>query len=347
MDFKVAPETFVDDIIRIIDGLTAEFIKTGFNTIANHWLSSGLLDSILTLYVLYFLYQAKFYNTPLADATRHLVKVVFVFILSTNWSVFYILIYNVATNGPLQIIKLLLQGQGNTLPDGSLNDTFITGIKQAMGLLANMPISFKGVVCSVFAAFFLILATFLFTLIALAIIIISKFYLAVYLALAPYFLVMFLFNGTQGLSESWVRACLSNALIPIFVGCVLLLTTVLAQSCMNTASFTGGKSPDFIGIILYFATALISAYLIKVTPEKAAALTSSLAIASAGQMANYGKKLSSSLSQAGSSLKKGGSAAKEAYSTRQNRLLEETRQRSEQRRQQLEEQRERRARAGY
>ena len=337
----------MDDILRIVDQVTAEFIQQGFEAIIGNWAASGLLASILSLYILYFLYQVQFYNAPLSDATLHLMKVCFVFMLSTNWPIFYLLIYNLATNEPLHILNVLLSGKGALIKQSALNDTFITGMKQAMGLMANMPHSIKGVVCAFVAAAVLILATFLFTLVALGIIVISKFYLSVYLAIAPYFLILFLFNGTKGLSESWVRSCLNYALVPVFVGCVLSLTTVLATSCFNLNELEHGKAPDFLGIILFFASSLISAYLIKVAPEKAAALTSSLAMASASRIAQHTKQLTSPVQQASTAMHHGLHSSKHAFVERQQRLQDEVRQRAEANRLKQEEVRARRARAGY
>ncbi len=349
MDFQIAPATFINDIIRIVDNLTANFIQSGFEAIVSNWVASGLLTSILTVYILYFLYQVKFYNTPITDATIHLIKVCLIFLISTNWSVFYILIFNVTTNEPLHILQILLKGKGATMSDGSLNDTFITGIKQAIAILANMPFSFKGVLSSILAAILLILGTFLFTMLALSFIIISKFYLAVYLTIAPYFLMMFLFNGTKGLSESWVKSCLNYALVPVFVGCVLLLTTTMARACLGTnAGFGAAKAPDFMGAILYLFTAILSAFLIKTVPEAAASLTSSLAIASAGRMASYAKQTAgSTMNNIGSRMKNGVMAAKNDFAGRQQKLHQGIRARAETRRAAQEDARARRARSGY
>ena len=335
MDFTVAPGNFINDIIKIVDSLTANFIKTGFEAIVDNWVASGLLTSILTLYILYFLYQVHFYNTPLSEATPHLVKVCVVFSIATNWGIFYILIYNVLTNEPMHMTKMLLAGMGMSMNDGSLNDTFIQGMDMTFSLLRNMPFSFKGVICTVIAAALLVAGTFLFTIIALSLIIISKFYLAVFLAIAPYFLIMYLFNGSKGLAESWVKSCLNYALIPLFVGCVLLLTTTLAKACLNAGASFGAepKSPEFTGVILYFFAGLISAFLLKTIPEKTASLTSSLAIAGAGRMANYSKNLTQNAQSIGSKAKQGVNSARNNFSQRQAKLSQQISSRAQARKQ--------------
>ncbi|MBX9703472.1 MAG: type IV secretion system protein [Silvanigrellaceae bacterium] len=350
MNLEISAGTFINDIIKIVDNLTADFVEQGFRAISDSWVASGFLTSILTLYILYFLYQVKFYNTPISDATIHLIKVCFVFFICTNWEIFHSFIFNVFTNEPLNIMQRLLSGNHSSISDGSLNDTFARGLVQAMSILANMPFSFKGVISSLFAAGLLIIGTFLFTLLALALIILSKFYLSLYLAIAPYFLIMFLFNGTKGLSESWVKACLNNALIPVFVGAVLLLTTALAASCLGgNASFADDipQTPDFMGVVLYFFLGLLSAFFFKIIPEKTASLTSSLATAGLGRMASYASGLGQGAASISSRVSKGANSVKSDFAKRQERLHEGIKARAEARKREQDELNARRWRSIY
>lgn len=344
MDFHLAPATFISDILRIVDNLTANFIQSGFNAIAHNLATSGLLTSILTLYVLHLFYQMQHQQLPVTETISHLIKVCLVFLISTNWAVFYRLIFNVATNEPLHILQLLLAGKEGA-GDGGLNDIFTNGLSQAFSLLKGMPFSLRGALCTILAVALLVIATFLFTMLALSLLVISKFYLAVMLALAPYFLLMMLFNGTKGLSESWVKTCLNHALVPVFVGSVLLLTSTLAKGCLNTSlSGVSAKAPDFAGVLTYLFTGLLSAFLFKTIPEKAASLTASLAIASAGRVSGYAKQLGSNV---GGGLAKGVGAAKESFTKRQQALYQGIQERAQARAETMDAARARRARSGY
>lgn len=336
---------FIADILTLVDNLTANFVKTAFEAITQNWLVGGLLDSLLTLYVLHFLYQMKYQDLPFSECISHLIKVCIVFTLCTNWNVFYLLIFNVATNEPLHIATLLVHGAPG---EGVLSTTFAQGIEQAMLLLGNMPMSLKGSLCALFAAGLLIFATFLFTLFALSLLVLVKFYLAVYLALAPYFIMMSLFGSTRGLSESWVKACLNKALIPVFVGCILLLTTKLATFSLSADSgFANNTSPDFVSVVLYVFSACISAYLLKTVPEKAASLTASLAMAGASQIARHAQNLSHAPREVGSRLKQGVQGVKRDFQQRQQNLQQEIRQRAQVRQQKAAEARDARARSCY
>ncbi len=343
MAYHLTLDNFINDVLSIVDEITANFIETGYKAIADHWIVSGLMTSVLTLYVIYFFYQVKFHDIPISDAVTHLIKVCFVFTLATNWNIFYILIYNVATNEPLAISNMLLSKINGS--HGSLNEIFVDGMKKSFELLGNMSFSIKGVVTCLLGAIALLIATCLFTLIAMGLIIISKFYLAVLLVLAPYFIMMHLFNGTKGLTESWIKEIINKALVPVFVGCVLLLTSTLAKLCLNVSStaFASSKAPDFVGIVLYLVCGILSFYLFKVIPEKAASLTSSLAIASPGRMTSQAGRAMGSV---GSRVSKGVNAAKGSFSQRQQKLMEHIQQRAGVRQQQDEAARAKRASGG-
>lgn len=346
MAFQITLTNFINDILNVVDEVTAEFIQSGYRAIASHWITSGLLTSILTLYIMNFFYQVKYHELPLKEATPHLFKVCFVFALATNWDVFYILIFNVVTNEPIAISNALLSRATNS--DGSLNGVFIEGMKLAFDLLKNIPISPVGGFLTIVGAALIVAATVLFTILAVGLIVISKFYLAVLLALAPYFIIAYLFNGSKGLTESWAKDVINKALIPVFVGAVMLLTSTLAKACLFASRASlGSSAPDFASIITYFLCGLISLFLFKIIPEKTASLTASLAIAAPGKMA----------SQAAQSLSKGGAAAKALgrgvgkassdFKQRQQQLMSEVRGRARERAEKAQEARNARARSGY
>ena len=347
MEFHLTLDNFINDVLHIVDDITAHFIETGYKAIADHWMVSGLMTSVLTLYVLYFFYQVKYQDIPISDATLHLVKICFVYTLATNWSVFYIVIYNVATNEPLAISNLLLSKVGET--NGSLNDVFASGMHKSLALLKGMPFSVKGVMTCFIGAGLLMAATCLFTIVAMSLIVISKFYLAILLVLAPYFIIMYLFSGTKGLTESWIKEILNKALVPVFVGSVLLLTSTLATLCLNAGHeglAPSTTAPNFVGIILYVVCSILSFYLFKVIPEKAASLTSSLAIASAGRIASHASNAMSGVQSAGSRIKKGAQGVKQNFGQRQQKLLEETKRRADARQKQEEASRAKRSSGG-
>ena len=344
MAFHLTLDNFINDVIGIVDEITVKFIESGYKAIAGHWITSGLMTSVLSMYVIYFFYQVKYHDIPISEATTHMIKMCVVFTVATNWEVFYVLIYNVVTNEPIAISNMLLSSQG--AGDGSLNSIFVNGMKKGFDLLTDMPFSLKGIVTCLLGGVLLIIATCLFTLSAMGLIIISKFYLSVLLALAPYFIMMHLFNGSKGLTESWIKEIINKALVPVFVGCVLLFTSTLAKTCLNidTRGLGVDKSPDFVGIILYLLCGLLSLFLFKIIPEKTASLTSSLAIAGAGRIANHAVDKATSI---GSRVSTGIKSARNSYGKRQEALMSAVQNRAMTRQQQSDAARESRARSGY
>ena len=43
MTFHLTLDNFINDVLDIVDNITAKFIQTGYQAIAHHWLVSGLM----------------------------------------------------------------------------------------------------------------------------------------------------------------------------------------------------------------------------------------------------------------------------------------------------------------
>ena len=347
MTLHLTLDTFINDVLHIVDDITATFIETSYRTVAGHWITSGLMTSVLTIYVVYFFYQVKFHDIPISEVTTHLIKLCVVFALATNWDIFYLLIYNVATNTPIEISNMLLSDQSGT--NGSLNAIFANGMKKGFEMFLSMPFSLKGIVTCLLAGALMMVATCLFTLSAMSLIMISKFYLAILLALAPFFIVMHLFNGSKGLTESWMKAIINKALIPVFVGCVLMFTSTLAKVCLNLdgGGADASKAPDFVGIVLYVLCGLLSLFLFKIIPEKTASLTSSLAVASAGRIAKHAGGLMNNANSVGARINQGVQSARGNFAQRQQALMSDVQNRAGARQKQEEAARASRSSLGY
>lgn len=318
---QIGLSTFFSDITHVLDSITADFIQHGFEQIHQYWIVSGFLDAILTLYIISFLYSVSFDDTPIKEVTKHLIKVCFAFGLATHWDIFYKLIYNVFTNEPTNIVNNLIsktKGQGS-----SIDEIFAEGVKQGINIITHAS-GIKAALLAIVSGAVMIIATVLFSLAGFKLILMSKFYLAILLALSPYFIIASLFNGTKGLTESWMKACLNAALIPVFVGCILMFSSTLAKMCLNTGNgFSSGQGDvELTGVVVYLLCSLIALGLFEVVPEKVAAITASLAMQGASKMLSHGLSTASPIKEGASRLGKGATNAKADYKERQKSLYE-------------------------
>ncbi len=330
MSVSISPKNFINDLLNVVDTLTGHFVERGYQAISNDIRVSGLLTSILVLYIIYHLALVYYDKEPFSGVASHILKISLVFVLALNWDVFHRVIYNFVTNEPMHISKILIDAYGNVSDShsASLNDVWVMGMDVVTSLFKNAPFSIKGFFIALFATLLIFTATLLFTVIALGYIILSKFFVAIYLGIAPYFILMYLFRGTQGMTQSWVQALLNYSLIPVFVSVVLLFTMSLAVVLLEPmASQDVEGGPGLIGGAMYIIASLISAYMTYLIPQKAAALTSSLsmgalssAMSHAKGMVNKGKDAFSGAKDGAKRLQQGAGNTANAFKERQQSL---------------------------
>ncbi len=333
MRVSISPKNFINDLLNVVDTLTGHFVERGYQAISNDIRVSGLLTSILVLYIIYHLALVYYDKEPFSGVAPHILKISLVFVLALNWDVFHRVIYNFVTNEPMHISKILIDAYGNVSDShsASLNDVWVMGMDVVTSLFKNAPFSIKGFFIALFATLLIFTATLLFTVIALGYIILSKFFVAIYLGIAPYFILMYLFRGTQGMTQSWVQSLLNYSLIPVFVSVVMLFTMSLAVVLLEPmASPDTEGGPGLIGGAMYMIGALISAYMTYLIPQKAAALTSSLSMGALSNAVSHakgaidkGKAAYQGGKNAGSKIKQGVGNAANDFKQRQQSLKDE------------------------
>ncbi|MBA4697723.1 MAG: type IV secretion system protein [Legionella sp.] len=324
----LSPENFINDLLNLVDTITGHFVQRGYQAITDDLKVSGLLSAIFLLYVVYQLVQVYYEQAAFSDTSKHLMKLFIVLALALNWDVFHRVIYNVVTNEPMHISKVLTTayGQGSGGSSASLNDVWAKGSALTVALIHNLPFSPRGLFLGILAALMVFVSTLFFTMIALCYLVMAKFFVAIYLAIAPYFILMFLFRGTQGLTQAWIQSLLNYMLVPVFVSVVLLLTMSLAVVLLDPMN-AQGTGPGFPGCLMYFVAGLLSAYITYLVPQKAAALTSSLSLGALSQAGSHARSLlghaGKGAQAVGGGIKQGTKNAVQQFKAREQRLANE------------------------
>lgn len=329
MALQISIDTCIDDVLKITDTICQAFVGYGFQAITHHLATSTILNSIFAIYMFTYLYQVLYDDIPYAEGARHLSKFTVAFLLAMNWDIFHKYIYLLFTDYPLYISKILVdafnQSDLGTLESVSLNDSFIAGMKFAKELLKQMTINPATIFLCLLSAICIGLTTIIFTVGGLGLVLMSKFFLSINLAIAPYFIFMYLFNGTRGLSQSWVQHCLNYGLIPVFVGIVLLLLLTIAKISLNGAVADSEGGPSFTGILVYVACSLSALVVLKNIRQYVGSLTSSMAQAALNRTAK-------SAAQSATNTITGGrervQSAHKSYQQRQQKLHSEVRERA-------------------
>ena len=135
----------------------------------------------------------------------------------------------------------------------------------------------------IFIAALVIVLTLVTIAYALFLLILSKFALAIILAIGAIFLVLYLFNATRTLFSSWVNSLLNYALVPILTFSLLHLMLRIMKSYTDQLgiAIASGKMSftDVPGFLLFGVITLV---VLMQVPSMAAGLSGGLGLTTAG-----------------------------------------------------------------
>src|SRR5262249_5489417 len=149
--------------------------------------------------------------------TRHLITLLMVYGLLTQWDLFWLFFYNLFTNEPNLLIKTMIDGKGNWNMNGSttadaLNAVFTQGMEATSSLFQQANWENRMMYLYAAAVFVVIYLSVGF---AVGLLIYAKLGLAVLLFIAPIFICFLLFPSTRRLFENWLQGLLNLALVPV------------------------------------------------------------------------------------------------------------------------------------
>lgn len=296
MNIDLSPHHAIDSFLEIVDQITFSSVQRGFESIVFHPATQVTLYSVMCVYLMTFLMKVKYYGTPFSEITPMLGKMVFIFIVATNWMVFQTLIYNVFTVYPLELsahlTNILSSSIGAGGHDSSLGEVFYEGMRQVGLIFKSISVYPSSWIPCLFSGVLMFIGTCLFTGYAVYLLVMSKFFLTINLILAPYFLVMFLFNGTRGLSEGWIKECIYYGFTPVIVGLVLVFTMSIATAILFDGSSLAPAAPSFTRAILFGFFSLICFAMLVAIPHKFATTTASSSIPGVKSVSSQGKAIS-------------------------------------------------------
>ena len=190
-----------------------------------------LLMSVLFVVITGYLMLTGRLSLSLSELFPRIVKWLAVITIVLNFDAMIILLFNLFTNVPEAVATSLANIGGET--EGSINGSvglvWSQGMEAAQNIFAEAglttwsPIIF-GILVLIVTLLAVVYITFLLMLAKLAV--------AVLLGLAPFFIVLYIFDATRPVFEGWLRQLISFALIPVFLYGLL----ALLLSMMNTMS---------------------------------------------------------------------------------------------------------------
>ncbi len=248
-------------MVDSVDCYIQSTVQGGYaNMLGQGSVFSLTLTIALTLYVALVGYRLIFGRSTLSmgEMMPRMIMIGAVLALTSNWATYQVLVYDVLTDGPQEIVQAINQGDGkvSSLTDRidvlsgrmvDLADAWTEFDAQPDQMVAGqlapeaeaLPATATGITAFIapkdsLGPNMLLLSALLLVLASAGVLVVAKIILGLLLMLGPIFAVLGLFPATRGLLLGWGRAALLMALVPVMAmmtsaGAVALLEPVLTQ----------------------------------------------------------------------------------------------------------------------
>ncbi len=244
------PNTFnITSLLQSVDQIGQNYVSTAYQALANAVTSGGaggVGGLLLTLYVIFWgvgIWQGTATGGP-ADHAFRLLRAVLIYAMATKWADFQTLAYNALNDGPSAIGNALLSAVTTANNTGtSVNLNSVNGVQTALqnmwnttnsateAFLQNAGITNWGPY--IFAAVFYVVMAILIGF-ALFLIVLSKMFMWLLLALAPVFIILLLFGVTTRFFSGWMNSLVQYFLVQVLVYAFLAFYVSLIQQTIDT-----------------------------------------------------------------------------------------------------------------
>lgn len=281
---------FFSGTLNTVDGVISNFVNNAYVGFIHA--NAGVITLLFTFYVMMtgflFLYHHHHFN--LSVMIRRVMLMLCVYGLVMNWHLYHKFVYNIFTNEPVNIARILIDSVGDVQP-GNIADAmdaiYSAVCHAAMGLFGQVNFSASGLVFILYGVLALIIGM-LMCVFALLLFIYAKMMMAVALALGPIFILFILWEPTKGLFSSWLNMLITTALIPVITTAILALMLSVIRVTLPGISMPA-EQLQFVGIApflgLSLATTLILSQVFRICSSLGGGITLA-SISAAGGIAN-------------------------------------------------------------
>ncbi len=284
-------------LLQSVDQIGQNYVSTAYQALSSALTSGGATGVgglLLTLYVIVWgigIWQGTASGGP-ADHAFRLFRAFLIYALATGWSDFQTFAYNGMNQGPSAIGNALLSAVTSTNSTGtSANLTSVDGVQSALqnmwdttnsateAFLQNAGITNWGPY--IFAAVFYVVMALLIGF-AIFLIILSKLFMWLLLALAPVFIILLLFGVTSRFFSGWLGALVQYFLVQVLVYAFLAFYVSLVQQSIDALNgVASSKSASWATIGPVVLLAIIGTLLLAQINNVAAAIAGGVPISSA------------------------------------------------------------------
>jgi type IV secretion system protein VirB6 len=268
---------FIGSLTRFVDCQVQGFAASAYGALATPGSTLAiLLTGFVTILIALIGYNLMLGQAPsLRNGVATLAKVAMVVALATSWQAYSTLVYNVAIEGPDQLVAEIGRPAGLPGSDGSLT----AHLDAADAALVRLTMLGPGQVSYEqqaahggqppfigFDVFALGTSRIIFLLTAAGGLVIVRVITALMLAIGPLFLAFLMFANTRSLFEGWIRALAGAAIGSLAVSIVLGLELALLEPWLTdvVARRAAGESmmgmpAELVVVMTLFGLVLIGA----------------------------------------------------------------------------------------
>ncbi len=222
----ITADTFFSGTINTVDAVIADFVHNVYMNFIQA--NSNVITLVLTVYVMFLGYQflSHSHHFNLNVVTKHLIVMLGVYGLVMNWDLYNTFVYNIFTNEPGNVAKIVVDAAGKFKSGQAITqalDAIYAAVMNAtINFFGQVNFSAAGVAFLVYGLLVFVIGTLL-CVFALLLFVYAKMMMAVALALGPVFILFLLWNSTKGLFSAWLNKLITLALIPIVTSAILAL----------------------------------------------------------------------------------------------------------------------------
>lgn len=285
----------ITSLMQSVDALGQNYVSTAYKALASAATaggSTGVAGLLLTLYVIVWgigIWQGTATGGP-ADHAFRLLRAFLIYSLATSWNDFQLFAYRLLNDGPSALGNALLSAVTSASSTGtSANLASVDGVQTALqnmwdttnrateAFLQNAGITNWGPY--VFGAVFYVVMAVLIGF-AIFLIVLSKIFMWLLLALAPVFILLLLFGATSRYFSGWLSALVQYFLVQVLVYAFLAFYISLIQQTIDTLNgVANAKTASWATIGPVVLLAVVGILLLAQINNVAAALAGGVPIA--------------------------------------------------------------------
>ncbi len=280
-----------ESVLEAVNANVDVFVIGAWNTLTTE--GANIIRSVFVLYIAIWGYLLWMGRTQLtwAEGMTRVFTITFVYVFVTHVPLLIETVFVLATDVPEALATTLLQATGSLPSETNINqaldqinnrawETFRL-MREDAGLTNPTPF---------FLGLALVILTLLVVGFTLFVIVLAKLATAVLLAVGPIFILLYIFAGTRGLFEGWLRQTLSFALIPIFIyGLLALIINIMNGVSAPLLIAAQNQALDYTQMAAYSLVMVVSFLLATQVIGWAAGIAGAFQLSTGGAFGNLTK----------------------------------------------------------